>query len=159
MENNKYGWKPKQTFEQYYLFQLRKLKSITLNYYFDNLNENSSIEEISTDFDRTLDFISRYYKKPEETNKTEEYIKQESALKSLKEMPRKVGFLPIDLKPTENKILVLDINYLVSEHKDKTVESVTKELESLYGCKVLLIDGSRMNTQGLSNNYSPAYFI
>lgn len=72
-------------------------------------------------------------------------------------MLRKVGFSPIDLKPTGNKILVLDINYLVNIKTN--VESVTKELESLYGCKVLLIDGSRMNTQGLSNNYSPAYFI
>ena len=62
-------------------------------------------------------------------------------------------------KKVENRVLVLDINYLVSEYKDKTVESVTKELESLYGCKVLLIDGSKINTHGLSNNYSPAYFI
>ena len=62
-------------------------------------------------------------------------------------------------KKVENKILVLDINYLVSEYKDKAVESVIKELESLYGCKVLLIDGSKINTQGLSNNYPPAYVI
>ena len=62
-------------------------------------------------------------------------------------------------KTVENRILVIDINYLISEHKDKAVESVRKELETLYGCKVLLIDGSRMNTQGLSNNYLPAYFI
>ena len=62
-------------------------------------------------------------------------------------------------KKVENRILVIDINYLVIGYKDKAVESVTEELESLYGCKVLLIDGSRMNTQGLSNNYSPAYFI
>ena len=62
-------------------------------------------------------------------------------------------------KKVENRILVIDINYLVIEYKDKAVESVTKELESLYGCKVLLIDGSKINTHGLSNNYSPVYFI
>ena len=62
-------------------------------------------------------------------------------------------------KKVENRILVIDINYLVIGYKYKAVESVTEELESLYGCKVLLIDGSKINTQGLSNNYSPAYFI
>ena len=62
-------------------------------------------------------------------------------------------------KKIENRILVIDINYLVIGYKDKAVESVTEELESLYGCKVLLIDGSKINTHGLSNNYSPVYFI
>ena len=80
-------------------------------------------------------------------------------MEKLNSMLKERGLLPIDKKPTENKILVIDINYLVSEYKDKAVELVTKELESLYGCKILLIDGSRMNTQGLSNNYSPVYFI
>ena len=46
-----------------------------------------------------------------------------------------------------------------TKRKDKAVEAVTEELESLYGCKVLLIDGSKINTQGLSNNYPPAYVI
>jgi hypothetical protein len=32
-------------------------------------------------------------------------------------------------------------------------------MEKEYGCKVLLIDGSRQNTQGLEKNYTPAYFI
>ena len=62
-------------------------------------------------------------------------------------------------KKVENRILVIDINYLVIGYKSKAVESVTEELESLYGCKVLLIDGSKINTHGLSNNYSPVYFI
>ena len=62
-------------------------------------------------------------------------------------------------KKVENRILVIDINYLVIGYKAKAVESVTEELESLYGCKVLLIDGSKINTHGLSNNYSPVYFI
>lgn len=62
-------------------------------------------------------------------------------------------------KTVENRILVIDISYLISEYKDKAIESVREELESLYGCKVLLIDGSRVNTQGLLSNYSPVYFI
>ena len=45
--------------------------------------------------------------------------------------------LPLD------RILVIDINYLANKKQTK------KAMEKEYGCKVLLIDGSRQNTQGL----------
>jgi hypothetical protein len=54
---------------------------------------------------------------------------------------------------TVDRILVIDINYLA--YKGQTKKAMEKE----YGCKVLLIDGSRQNTQGLEKNYTPAYFI
>lgn len=155
MENNKYGWRPKQTFEKYYLSQLKKLKDITLNYYFDNLNENSSIEEISTDFDKTLDFISRYYKNPEETIKINTQQKVDNLMKDY-------GLLSIKLDRFDNfnnRLLVVDINYLPSEVKNKSLEEVKELLEQTYSCKVLLLDGSRQNMQGLNSNNLPVYFV
>ena len=166
MENKKYGWRKNNnnSFERYYYNQLSRFKNAALLFSMDTLTENSSLEEISTRFDELIDFLEvaknnkqiRHHIIPKGIAsdsykyQTAVGVEQELAMEKLNSMLK---------KPTESKILVIDINYLVSEYKVKTVESVTKELESLYGCKVLLIDGSRMNTQGLSNNYSPAYFI
>jgi len=52
-----------------------------------------------------------------------------------------------------DRILVIDVNYLANKRQTK------KAMEKEYGCKVLLIDGSRQNNQGLEKNYTPAYFI
>lgn len=72
-----------------------------------------------------------------------------------------IGLIPIDSsKNIENKsILVIDINYLPSELKQGSYVEVSKILESMYGYKVLLIDGSRQNIQGAENKNKPAYFI
>jgi len=58
------------------------------------------------------------------------------------------------------KILVIDINYLPGEYKDDAIDTTRETLETIYDCKVLSIDGSRQNTQGVqNNNIQPAYFI
>ncbi len=175
MENKKYGWSTKRnSFERYYYNQLNRFKNATNLFSDDNLTEKSNLEEISTIFDELIDFLevaknnrsTRHNTIPKRLLSdhykylTAEGIKRESALKNLEEVIKKEGFLPIDIKPTENKILVIDINYLPSEYKSKgNVDETRETLEINYGCKVLLIDGSKINTQGLSNNYSPAYFI
>ncbi len=175
MENKKYGWSTKRnSFENYYLNQLNRFKNATSLFGDDNLTEKSSLEEISTRFDELIDFLEvvknnrceRHSVVPKGLySDSYKYLatlgtEQESALKDLKEMIRKEGFLSIDIKPTENKILVIDINYLPSEYKSKdNVDETRQTLETIYGCKVLLIDGSRQNTQGLQNSNLPAYFI
>ena len=60
----------------------------------------------------------------------------------------------------DNRLLVVDINYLLSEFKDKPLETVKSELEEIFQVKVFFIDGSRQNMQSSSsNNYKPVYFI
>jgi hypothetical protein len=113
-----------------------------------NIIENDLIETFNL---YTLNLPNKYI--------TAEGIKRESALKNLEEVIKKEGFLPIDINPTENKILVIDINYLPSEYKDNNVDETRETLETIYGCKVLIIDGSRQNTQGTQNTNLPAYFI
>lgn len=92
---------------------------------------------------------------------TAEGVKRESALKNLEEAIKKEGFLPFDINPTENKILVIDYNTILPEYKDVDVEELRQYLEGNYGCKVLLIDTSRYNTQGSSliKMPSPIFFI
>lgn len=60
----------------------------------------------------------------------------------------------------KDRILVVDINYLPSEFKDRTVKQVRKELEKYYKEKVFLIDTSRQNINGEANRNQPAtYFV
>jgi len=56
-------------------------------------------------------------------------------------------------------IIVIDINFLPSEYKEKKLEDIRNELEGIYKTKILLIDCSRTNIQGVSNNSLPAYRI
>lgn len=76
----------------------------------------------------------------------------------LEKMVKSLGLLPISKVSTESKILVIDINYLPSEIKDKPLECIREFLEQRYSCKALLLDGSRQNTQS-SSQVLPAYFI
>ena len=57
------------------------------------------------------------------------------------------------------KILVVDINYLLPEHKDSTTDEIREFLEFTYGYSVLLIDGSRINIHTMNKDYKPVYFI
>jgi len=59
----------------------------------------------------------------------------------------------------QKRTLVIDINYLPSEYKDSNIKRIKKLLEKEYGCRVILIDGSRQNTQGMQNLNQPVYFI
>lgn len=94
---------------------------------------------------------------------TSEGIKQKSAKEEMDELLKSVNIIPIDssMANIEDKsILVLDVNYLPSEFKGNTSAELSEYLQSIYGYKVLLIDGSRQNLQGsLSAQYKPAYFI
>jgi hypothetical protein len=59
----------------------------------------------------------------------------------------------------KDRILVIDIKYLPSEYKGDNVDTIRESLEAIYGCKVLLIDGSRKNLEGTQINNPPVYFI
>lgn len=60
----------------------------------------------------------------------------------------------------KDRILVVDINYLPSEFKDRTVKQIREELEKQYKEKVFLIDTSKQNISGEVNRSQPAtYFI
>lgn len=56
-------------------------------------------------------------------------------------------------------LLVVDINYLLPEYKGKTVDELEKLLKEKYNRDVLLIDSSRVNTQGTPLFDRPAYII
>ena len=58
----------------------------------------------------------------------------------------------------DDRLLVIDMNYLPAEYKDESSDEVRQKLEVIYNCKVLLIDSSKVNTQGGHNN-KIAYFI
>jgi hypothetical protein len=60
----------------------------------------------------------------------------------------------------EIRILVIDINFIPSEIKDRSIDDIQDYYEEMYNEKVFLIDNSRQNLQGFntSNNY-PIYFI
>lgn len=57
------------------------------------------------------------------------------------------------------KILVVDINYLLPEHKDSNTDEIREFLEFIYGYSVLLIDSSRIGNHSMIKDYKPAYFI
>lgn len=174
MENNKYGWKKNNnSFEKYYYNQLNRFKKAVLIFSGDKLTEDSSLEEISKRFDELIDFLevaknARQLKHsiiPEGLcsdsykYQTAIGVEQELAIEKLNNMLKERGFFPIEKTPTENKVLVIDINILPSEYKDKTTDEISQLLETKYGYKVLLIDGSRQNLQGVQNSNPPVYFI
>ena len=75
---------------------------------------------------------------------------KESLQKDLEDIMKGFGMIPIDVIPTEDKILVIDYNIILPQYKNDDVEELRQDLEKEYGCKVLLIDTSRYNTQGSS---------
>lgn len=180
MENKKYGWSTKRNnFENYYLRQLKSfMKATNLFTDISHLTDESSIDEISKTFDELIYFletvrinrnkldyiVARGVCSDSRNYLTAEQIKQFSAQKEIENTIKDLGILPVDKSRANisDKILVIDINYLPSDFKSiNGTDDVREYLESIYGCKVLLIDTSRQNTQG--NSYSktpqPAYFI
>ena len=75
---------------------------------------------------------------------------KESLQKDLEDIMKGFGMIPIDVIPTEDKILVIDYNIILPQYKNDDVEELRQDLEKEYGCKVLLIDTSRYNIQGSS---------
>jgi hypothetical protein len=175
MENKKYGWSTRRnTFERYYYNQLNRFKNATWLFSDDELTENSSLEEISTRFDELIDLLK--------ITKINRDIKHSvipkglcsdsykySTLEGFKNMLEKeleeffttdIQNLPDKYRASKNnRILVIDINYLPSEYKGDNVDTIRESLEAIYGCKVLLIDGSRKNLEGTQINNPPVYFI
>jgi hypothetical protein len=114
------------------------------------------LENELTDF-----FIYSIQDMPNKYTTTEE-VEQKSAQKEINNLIKNLGLLPIDTSRaniSEDRILVIDINYLPSEYKGDNVDTIRESLEAIYGCKVLLIDGSRKNLEGTQINNPPVYFI
>jgi hypothetical protein len=111
-------------------------------------------KEIEYFFTCDIESLSSSYKSSKD-------IKQQNVKKELKDLVGQLGLIPVDTdsKTLKDKILVIDINYLPSEYKDESVDAIRESLEAIYGCKVLLIDGSRRNLEGIQINNSPVYFI
>lgn len=140
--------------------------------YFINQKANAVINNLPTDAwdklinittcqltDLILNEISDFFNMSK--YRTAEGIKTESSSNNLHDLIKKQGLIPIDtsrVNTSENRILVIDINYLPSEYKDGSVDTTRESLEALYGCKALLIDGSRRNIEGQNCNL-PVYFI
>ena len=59
----------------------------------------------------------------------------------------------------KNRILVIDVNYLPTECKSSSIEEERNRMEDIYKCKVLFIDTSRQNTQGMQVSHPPVFFI
>lgn len=110
-----------------------------------------------------IDFFAIDIKNMPNQYKTAEQIKQFSAQKELENTIKDLGILPIETSrenTLKDRILVLDIKYLPSEYKSKdNVDETRETLETIYSCKVLLIDTSRHNIIGTENSNLPAYFI
>ena len=64
-----------------------------------------------------------------------------------------------DILINSDKILVVDINVLPAEYKDKDTETVRQSLEVMFGVKVLVVDNSRQNIQGVISNKESIYFV
>lgn len=70
-----------------------------------------------------------------------------------------LGIIPID--STKNRILVVDVCYLLPEDKSNGDSNELREsLESEYNCKVFLIDSSKQNIHSNQEVVrQPIYFI
>lgn len=85
---------------------------------------------------------------------------KEENLQNFRDRLKEMGFVPIDTSIDNNKILVIDINYLTFYRKDgKTEEELKAEFEKEYNCKVIFIDACKQNVQGTYNTQKPIYFI
>lgn len=71
----------------------------------------------------------------------------------------RMEFFPIDPTQTEDKFLVIDLIYLPSQYKEMTLQEMRENLENHYGCKVVLIDSSTVNTHVNSIHRQPVYLL
>jgi len=75
----------------------------------------------------------------------------------INEMMKDLSMMPV-VPEKSYKILVVDVNYLISDYKKKDLDTVKSELEKEYGVKVVLIDSSKQNVHGLPSSLVPVYF-
>ena len=78
--------------------------------------------------------------------------------KSLKERVKGIKDLLIEEDLHKNRILVVDLNYLLSEYKNSDIDTIKSLLKNEYKYEIFLIDTSRTNIQG-SSNLQPVFFI
>lgn len=57
-----------------------------------------------------------------------------------------------------NKLLVVYVNYLLSEFKENSLDEIKKQLEEEYNCQVIFIDSSTQNINNSINNNKAIYF-
>ena len=114
-------------------------------------------KELEEFFTMDIQNLHYKYKKLQKEPKTVEDVRNVSAYEELKDLE----IIPIDTNKitTENKILVMDINYLPAECKNSSTEEERNRMEEIYKCKVLFIDTSRQNTQGMQVSHPPVFFI
>ena len=120
-----------------YYNQLQRLKEVSDIAFMDNLTEESSIEDITKEFNAHIEVV--------EASFASKIKRENNKVKSLK----------------SKKILVVDSQYLLPEYKgDVTTEEIIDKLESKYGVKVFLIDASRTNLEGINmKEFPPVYLI
>ena len=98
-------------------------------------------------------------------NKNNMTKEQEDALFSIADTVKLTKLLPLTLSTMteENKIkrlIVIDINVLPLEMKDKNTETITEEYRKLYtDYDFLFINTSRQNMEGNILNNPPVYAI
>lgn len=71
---------------------------------------------------------------------------------NLESIIRDCGMLPIESSALELKTVVMDVNLLPSEYKEETVKASIEKYEKDFNVKIIPIDGSRQNMQGISIN-------
>ena len=120
-----------------YYNQLQRLKEVSDIAFMDNLTEESSIEDITKEFNAHIEVV--------EASFASKIKRENNKVKSLK----------------SKKILVVDSQYLLPEYKgDVTTEELIDKLEGKYGVKVFLIDASRTNLEGsIVKEFPPVYLI
>ena len=120
-----------------YYNQLQRLKEVSDIAFMDNLTEESSIEDITKEFNAHIEVV--------EASFASKIKRENNKVKSLK----------------SKKILVVDKQYLLPEYKgDVTTEELIDKLEGKYGVKVFLIDASRTNLEGINmKEFPPVYLI
>ena len=120
-----------------YYNQLQRLKEVSDIAFMDNLTEESSIEDITKEFNAHIEVV--------EASFASKIKRENNKVKSLK----------------SKKILVVDSQYLLPEYKGNvTTEELIDKLEGEYGVKVFLIDASRTNLEGIKKKeFPPVYLI
>ena len=71
----------------------------------------------------------------------------------------RMEFFPINPTQTEDKFLVIDLIFLPDVYKEMPLQEMRENLENDYGCKVVLIDSSTVNTHVNSIHRQPVYLL
>ena len=120
-----------------YYNQLQRLKEVSDIAFMDNLTEESSIEDITKEFNAHIEVV--------EASFASKIKRENNKVKSLK----------------SKKVMVINKYYLPAEIRDDlSFEDIVDKLEGIYGFKVILIDPSRVNLEGsIVKEFPPVYLI